>query len=91
MPNTKSQEKRDRQNIKRRAGNKLLKARIKTDQKKLSEAVDKKNLKDAENNLNTFFKHLDKAAKNSAVHKNFSANKKSKAAKLVNSIKKQTT
>lgn len=91
MPNIKSQEKRDRQNIKRRAGNKFLKARIKTDQKKLAEAVDKKNLKDAENNLNAFFKHLDKAVKNGAVHKNFSANKKSKAAKLVNSIKKQTT
>jgi len=91
MPNIKSQEKRNRQNIKRRAGNKFLKARIKTDQKKLAEAVDKKNLKGAENNLNTFFKHLDKAVKNGAVHKNFSANKKSKAAKLVNSIKKQAT
>lgn len=91
MPNIKSQEKRDRQNIKRRARNKVLKARIKTDQKRLAEAVDKKKLKDAENDLNILFKHLDKAVKNSAVHKNFSANKKSKAAKLVNSIKKQKT
>ena len=73
MPNIKSQEKRDRQNIKRRTRNRFLKARIKTDQKNLAEAVDK---------------NLDKAAKNRAVHKNFSANKKSKAAKLVNSIKK---
>ena len=88
MPNIKSQEKRDRQNIKRKTRNKLLKTRIKTDQKKLVEAVNKKNMKEAENNLNTLFKHLDKAVKRGAVHKNFSANKKSKAAKLLNSIKK---
>jgi small subunit ribosomal protein S20 len=91
MPNIKSQEKRDRQNIVRRGRNKTLKARIKTDQKRLAEAIDKKNVKDAENELNLLFKHLDKAVKNGAVHKNFSANKKSKATKLVNSIRKQKT
>ncbi|NQT67867.1 MAG: 30S ribosomal protein S20 [Actinobacteria bacterium] len=87
MPNIKSQEKRDRQNIKRRTKNKLLKTRIKTDQKKLAEAVESKNIEEAEKNFNMLSKHLDKAVKKSAVHKNFSANKKSKAAKLVNSIK----
>ena len=87
MPNIKSQEKRDRQNIKRRTKNKLLKTRIKTDQKKLAEAVESKNIEEAEKNFNILSKHLDKAAKKSTVHKNFSANKKSKAAKLVNSIK----
>ncbi|MBE3092083.1 MAG: 30S ribosomal protein S20 [Chloroflexi bacterium] len=87
MPNIKSQEKRDRQNIKRRIKNKLLKTRIKTDQKKLAEAVKSKNIEEAEKNFNILSKHLDKAVKKSAVHKNFSANKKSKAAKLVNSIK----
>lgn len=88
MPNIKSQEKRDRQNIKRRIKNKLLKTRIKTDQKRLAEAVNSKNIEDAEKNFNILSKHLDKAVKKGAVHKNFSANKKSKAAKLVNSIKK---
>ncbi|MBA7561212.1 30S ribosomal protein S20 [subsurface metagenome] len=88
MPNIKSQEKRDRQNIKRRTKNKLLKTRIKTDQKKLAEAVESKNIEEAEKNFNILSKHLDKAAKKSTVHKNFSANKKSKAAKLVNSIRK---
>jgi len=87
MPNIKSQEKRDRQNIKRRIKNRLLKTRIKTDQKKLAEAVKSKNIEEAEKNFNILSKHLDKAVKKSAVHKNFSANKKSKAAKLVNSIK----
>jgi len=88
MPNIKSQEKRDRQNIKRREKNKFLKARIKTDGKKLVESIKNKNIEEAEKNLSILFKHLDKAVKKGAVHKNFSANKKSKAAKLVNSIKK---
>jgi small subunit ribosomal protein S20 len=88
MPNIKSQEKSNRQNIKRRTKNRLLKTRIKTDQKKLAEAVSSKNIEEAEKSFNILSKHLDKAVKKSAVHKNFSANKKSKAAKLVNSIKK---
>lgn len=88
MPNIKSQKKRDRQNIKIRTGNKLLKTRIKTDQKRLAEAVNSKNIEEAEKNFDILSKHLDKAVKKGAVHKNFSANKKSKAAKLVNSIRK---
>ncbi len=88
MPNIKSQEKRDRQNIKRRIKNRVLKTRIKTDQKRLAEAVKSKNKEEAEKSFNILSKHLDKAVKGSAVHKNFSSNKKSKAAKQVNSIKK---
>ncbi|MDP3012306.1 MAG: 30S ribosomal protein S20 [Candidatus Hydromicrobium sp.] len=88
MPNIKSQEKRNRQNTKRRIKNRLLKTRIKTDQKRLAEVVNSKNIEEAEKNFNILSKHLDKAVKKGAVHKNFSANKKSKAAKLVNSIKK---
>ncbi|GAI63318.1 unnamed protein product, partial [marine sediment metagenome] len=75
-------------NIKIRTGNKLLKTRIKTDQKRLAEVVNSKNIEEAEKNFNILSKHLDKAVKKGAVHKNFSANKKSKAAKLVNSIRK---
>jgi len=89
MPNIKSQEKRDRQNSKRRDKNRLLKSRIKTDQKKINRAVTDKNVEEAESNLKTLFKHLDKAVKNRAVHKNYSSNKKSQSAKMVNSIKKK--
>ena len=87
MPNIKSQEKRDRQNKKRRLKNKILKSRIKTAKKKLVQAVENKNAEEAEKDLNILFKALDKAAKKNAVHKNFAANKKSRAANLVNSIK----
>jgi small subunit ribosomal protein S20 len=88
MPNIKSQEKRARQSIKKRAKNRFFKARIKNDQIKVIDAVKNKNKEDAESNLNILFKDLDNAVNKGAVHKNFSSNKKSRAAKIVNSIKK---
>ncbi|MBC7332858.1 MAG: 30S ribosomal protein S20 [Actinobacteria bacterium] len=87
MPNIKSQEKRDRQNKKRQLRNKALKTRIKNLRKKLLQAVESKDTEQAEGLLSSLFKALDKAAKKNVVHKNFVANKKSKAAKLVNSLK----
>jgi len=88
MPNIKSQEKRDRQNKKRELKNKVAKSKIKTETKKFIQSVEKSNnIEEAEKNLNTLFKVLDSAVKKSAVNKNFAANKKSKASKLLNSIK----
>ena len=88
MPNIKSQIKRDRQNKKRTIKNKALKSVIKTAQKNLTISVEEKKMEDAKSNLAKLDKALDKAVKNSAVHKNYSANKKSQAARLVNSLKK---
>ncbi len=87
MPNIKSKEKRAKQSIEKRAKNRFLKARIKNDQTKIAEAVNSKNKKHAESKLNILFKDLDNAVNKGAVHKNFSSNKKSRAAKLINSIK----
>jgi len=89
MPNIKSQEKRDRQGIKRALKNKVLKTRIKSNKKKLALAVESKDFETSKADLSIYFKSLDKAAKNSAVSKNFAANKKSKAAKLLNTLKEQ--
>lgn len=88
MPNIKSQIKRDRQNKKRTIKNKALKSVIKTAQKNLIASVEEKKMEDAKSNLAKLDKALDKAVKNSAVHKNYSANKKSQAARLVNSLEK---
>ncbi len=88
MPNIKSQIKRDRQNKKRTIKNKALKSVIKTAQKNLTASVEEKKMEDAKSNLAKLDKALDKAVKNSAVHKNYSANKKSQAARLVNSLEK---
>ncbi len=88
MPNIKSQIKRDRQNKKRTIKNKALKSVIKTAQKNLIASVEEKKMEDVKSNLAKLDKALDKAVKNSAVHKNYSANKKSQAARLVNSLEK---
>jgi small subunit ribosomal protein S20 len=88
MPNIKSQIKRDRQNKKRTIKNKALKSVIKSAQKNLIASVEEKKLEDAKSDLAKLDKALDKAVKNSAVHKNYSANKKSQAARLVNSLEK---
>ncbi len=88
MPNIKSQIKRDRQNKKRTIKNKALKSVIKTAQKNLIASVEEKKIEDVKSNLAKLDKALDKAVKNSAVHKNYSANKKSQAARLVNSLEK---
>jgi small subunit ribosomal protein S20 len=88
MPNIKSQIKRDKQNKKRTLKNRVLKSRIKTTQKDLIEMVESKDAQKAQEALNKLNKALDKAVKNSAVHKNYAANKKSSASKLLNSIKK---
>lgn len=89
MPNIKSQEKRDRQNEKRALKNKILKSRIKTAKKDLISDVIKKDSEAAKKDIDMLFKNLDKAEKNSAVHKNFVANNKSQAAKLLNSLKSE--
>ena len=87
MPNIKSQEKRDKQNIKRSEKNQALKTRIKTMNKKFIKSVEGKKMEEAGVNMDEYFKVLDKAAKSKVVHKNFAANKKSKAAKFINKAK----
>ncbi len=89
MPNIKSQEKRDRQNIKRELKNKSLRTKIKSTRKKLAADVEQGDLQILQEDLSVYFKKLDKAVKKGAVHKNFASNKKAKAAKLVNSASKE--
>jgi small subunit ribosomal protein S20 len=88
MANTKSQEKRNRQNVVRAAKNQALKSKVKTLSKNLKASVESKKIEDAQKNLIDYVKVLDKAVKVKTIHKNYAANKKSKAAKLINSIKK---
>jgi len=84
MPNIKSQEKRDRQNIKRASKNQALKSKIKTLNKNFQSSIESNQVDEAKESMKEYFKVLDKAAKSNTVHKNFAANKKSKAAKLMN-------
>lgn len=87
MPNIKSQEKRDRQNIKRAKKNQSLISKIRTLNKKFKASIEGKDREKAQKDFNNYCQALDKAVKVKTVHKNFAANKKSRAAKLLNSIK----
>ena len=84
MPNIKSQIKRDKTNIKSAEKNQVLKTKVKGLSKKFRQTVDAKDTDGAKAVMSSYFKALDKAAKANTVKDNFSANKKSKAAKYLN-------
>ena len=83
MPNIKSQIKRDKTNIKSAEKNQILRTKVKGLSKKFRQAVDDKDTDGAKAVMSSYFKALDKAAKANTVKDNFSANKKSKAAKYL--------
>ena len=84
MPNIKSQIKRDKTNIKSAEKNQVLRTKVKGLSKKFRQTVDDKDTDGAKAVMSSYFKALDKAAKANTVKDNFSANKKSKAAKYLN-------
>ena len=84
MPNIKSQVKRDKTNIKSAEKNQVLKTKVKGLSKKFRQTVDANDTDGAKAVMSSYFKALDKAAKANTVKDNFSANKKSKAAKYLN-------
>jgi small subunit ribosomal protein S20 len=84
LPNIKSQIKRDKTNIKSAEKNQVMKTKVKGLSKKFRQAVDAKDTDGAKAVMSSYFKALDKAAKANTVKDNFSANKKSKAAKYLN-------
>ncbi len=85
MPNTKSAEKKLRQDKKRTLINNRYREAIKRTKKQLRKAIekgmDKAKIKEL---LEKFYSVVDKAAKRNVVHKNKAARLKSKATKLVN-------
>jgi len=84
LPNIKSQIKRDKTNIKSAEKNQVLRTKVKGLSKKFRQTVDAKDTDGAKAVMSSYFKALDKAAKANTVKDNFSANKKSKAAKYLN-------
>ena len=85
MPNTKSAEKRLRQNKIRNARNKSVKSSVKTQVKKVMAAIDEGNIETAETEFKTAAKKLDKAGSKRIIHPNAAARKKSR---LQSAIKK---
>ncbi len=86
MANSKQAEKRIRQNEKRRMRNKMAKSKIRTVTKKFEVAVHKKNKEAATEAFSEMVKLMDTAAGKGIYHKNTVARKKSRMAKLLNSL-----
>jgi small subunit ribosomal protein S20 len=87
MPQTKSAKKRLRQNLKRRARNRSNKSAVKTQIKKVREAVAAGNLDAAATEFKVASKKLDQAASAKTIHRNSAARHKSRLAHLIKAAK----
>lgn len=86
MANIKSQIKRIRTNEERRLRNKSVRSAVRTEIRKLREAVDAGDKAAAEAQLRVASRALDKAVSKGVFHRNNAANKKSNMANAVNKM-----
>ncbi len=86
MANVKSAAKRARQSVRRNKLNESWSSRVKTFEKKLLAAIDKKDSKEAQKALVSFMSQMDKAAQKGVVHARNAARKIGRLAKRVSSI-----
>lgn len=86
MANIKSQIKRNRTNEKARQLNLAVKSELKTEVRKVRQAVDAGDKDAASEALRSASRRLDKAAGKGVIHKNQAANRKSALAQLVNAL-----
>ena len=86
MANIKSQIKRIRTNEERRLRNKSVRSAVRTEIRKLREAVDAGDKAAAEAQLRVASRALDKAVSKGVFHRNNAANKKSSMASAVNKM-----
>jgi small subunit ribosomal protein S20 len=89
MPNIKSAKKRLRQSFKRRERNRMYVRRMKTEAKKVLEAVQEKNLEAAKEQLKVAMKYIERAAARGAIHKNEASRRISKLARKVAQLEKE--
>ena len=73
-----SAEKRERQNVKRRIHNRMIKSSVRTQIKKFDAAVQAKDKDAAKVAMDLSFKLLDSAASKGVLHKNTASRKKSR-------------
>jgi small subunit ribosomal protein S20 len=88
MPHSRSAKKRVVQNEKSREANKALKSALRTQLKKVREAIEAGDSAKAEAELPAAMKHLDKAGKSRVLHPNKAAREKSRLQRDVNALKK---
>ncbi|GAB6165601.1 30S ribosomal protein S20 [Thermostilla marina] len=87
MPNTKSAKKRLRQNLVRRARNRMIKRTVRTHIRKVREAVAAGNIEEAETLFRVAVKKMDQAAAKGVFHKNAISRRKSRLSALIKKAK----
>ena len=90
MPTTKSAKKRLRQSLERRASNRAVKSSVKTQVRKVRQAVADGDISKAETELRLAAKKLDRAAAKKVIHSNAAARTKSRLSHLIHGAKKTT-
>ncbi len=86
MPNHKSAEKRDRQNVRRNAINTASRSRLRTEMKKLRGAIASGDAEAAKTLLPTTVSEIDKAIQKGVLHRNAAARHKSRLTSHVNAL-----
>jgi small subunit ribosomal protein S20 len=89
MPTTKTGKKRLRQSLERRAANRAVKSAVKTQIRKVREAVAAGNVSLAETELRTAAQKLDRAGIKRVIHPNAAARTKSRLSHLIKAAKDQ--
>jgi small subunit ribosomal protein S20 len=90
MPTTKSAKKRHRQSLERRAKNRSTKSSIKTQVRKVREAVAAGDMSKADAEFRTAATKLDRAAAKRIIHSNAAARTKSRLQHLMKAAKTKT-
>jgi small subunit ribosomal protein S20 len=87
LANHKSSEKRARQSVKRQARNTSWKSKVKTFEKKVLSAVEKKDITEAKKALVVFMSQMDRAAQKGVYHVKKAARKIGRISKQVSAIR----
>lgn len=86
MANSLSSKKRIRQNEKRRVNNRVRKSRVKTQRRRLRDAIASGDTEKTQAELKQTFKLIDKVTAKKTMHKNAAARLKSRLQKRVNRV-----
>jgi small subunit ribosomal protein S20 len=86
MPNTASAKKRMRQDAVRRSRNRSTKASLRTQLRKVREAIAAKKLDESKSEFKTLVKKLDRAAARNVIHANAAARTKSRIAHAIKAL-----
>lgn len=88
MPNTKSAKKQLRQDEERRARNRSFRSELRTQCRKVREAIKAANLGQAETEFRIAVKKLDRAGAHKIIHRNAAARLKSRMSAKIKALKK---